>query len=825
MGTDLVAELHHEHDASIRQQQALKRARRRRKVIATITVLVLLVIAGVAAKLGFDAFRHSRALSAAREHLDAGTPGDLTMAASEVDKGLAIKPDDDEAKSILALVRAHEAVLSGQTEALRTSLEGLDEADHDEARLAKSVAELLEGDIEAARASHESATTLDGRATKRMSAWVAGALALAHPYEDENVSAAIGQLESAIAHDPWPPGHRWLAALLARAGRMDDALTTLAAAREAAPSDLGVSVDEALLHALVAQHDAGVLGVTERLRATKGLSPRARARVTLARAIVMKRRGEDEAAELREEAWETAPKWDVDTLDLVVTAAYIAAEEKEGAKRLDELDLDEPASAIYEAWGKLLAGEETAALTLCSKLPQSRPRVAYVQALALAEQHRWQEADPWIDRAKAGLGNLVELRVAKARANAHTGDAKAAIKELDELADEYPHASRVFTALGEAHLATWEDREKDDPPAAAKKSLKKALDREPRPAEAAYLLGTLYEHEAQSKASRADKALDMYDKAVELRAKEPRYRIAYGEYLATHGSEDKAREVLRELVDVDPSVGSALVTLARLEVQAASETGEAVKTKDINAWLAKAAQGGATADELTMARAEVALATTAGPIPAATMKELTALIGRDAKNIGARALHSRALIRAGELRRARASLEYGIKHSLKVLDGRLYLAQAEVEAADRGDKYAARLAYKGWEKVEAEPRPPNELLRYAQQTAAYWESIDNAKVPRSIAKGLTTRAPYRAAAWAFRAEKQARDGYGPEACASADKALELDEDLPAAHAAQAECHIAKFEYPKARAALDKAIEMTKNEDELRRFKRRRRVIR
>ena len=825
MGTDLVAELHHEHDESIRQQRALQRARRRRRVIFTITALILLVIAGIAAKLGYDAFRHSRALAAAREHLDAGTAGDLTVAATEADKGLAIKPGDDEAQSVLALVRAHEAVVSGSTEALHTALEGLDDADYDEAHLARAVAALLEGDIDAAKSAAESVSEPRTRATKRMSAWLAGALALTAPYDEAAVDGAIGQLETAVDGDPWAPGHRWLAALLARAGHMDDALAKLEAAREAAPGDLGVSVDESLLHALVAQHDDGVLEVTESLLAAQGLSPRARARATLARAIVMGRRGEKNADDLREEAWDTTPEWDVDTRDLVVTAAYIAADDKTGKKWLAELDLEDPAAGIYGAWEKLLAGDETAALEKCAKLPQSRPRVAYVQALALAEQHRWEEAGPWIDRAKAGLGNLVELRVAKARADAHTGDPKAAIKALDELADDYPHASRVFTALGEAHLATWKDREKDDPPAAAKKSLKKALDSEPRPAEAAYLLGTLYEHEAKTKASRAEKALQMYDKAVELRGKEPRYRIAYGEYLATHGSEDKAREVLKELVDVEPAVGQPLVTLARLEIRNASETGEAVNVKEINAWLDKAAQGGASPDSLTMARGELALATTAGPIPEATMQELTALLSRNPKDVDARALHSEALLRTGDFRRARASLEYGISHTLKVLDGRLYLAEAEVEAADRGDKYAARLAYKGWEKVEAEPRPPNELLRYARRTADFWEAIDNTNVPRTMAISLTKRMPYRAEAWAFRAEKQARDGHGPEACESAKKALDIDPDLPASHAAQAECHIAKFEYPKARVELDKAIKAAKNEEELKRYKRRRRVIR
>ncbi len=825
MGTDLVAELHHEHDESIRQQLALKRARRRRRVIFTITALILLVIAGIAAKLGYDAFRHSRALTAAREHLDAGTPGDLTVAATEADKGLSIKPGDDEAKSLIALVRAHEAVVIGSTEALRASLEGLDEADHDEARLARAVAALLDGDIDAARSGAESVTQPQTRATKRVAAWLAGSLALTKPYEEDAVSAAIGGLEATVEGDPWIPGHRWLAALLARDGRIDEALAKREAARQASPGDLGISVDEALLHALVAQHDDGVLEVTESLLAAQSLPPRARARATLARAIVEARRGDDNAGDLREKAWDATPTWDVDTRDLAVTAAYIAADDETGSKWLAELDLADPAAGIYAAWEELLAGDETAALEQCAKLPQSRPRVAYVQALALAEQHRWAEAGPWIDRAKAGLGNLVELRVAKARANAHTGDPEAAIKELDELADDYPHASRVFTALGEAHLATWKDRDKDEPPAAAKKSLKKALDSEPRPAEAAYLLGTLYEHEAKTKASRAEKALEMYDKALELRGKEPRYRIAYGEYLATHGSESKAREVLRELVDIEPSVGQPLVTLARLEIRNAAENGEAVNVKDINAWLTKATQGGANPDSLTMARGELALATTAGPIPEATMQELTALLSRSPKDVDARALHSEALLRTGDFRRARASLEYGISHTLKVLDGRLYLAEAEVEAADRGDKYAARLAYKGWEKVEAEPRPPNELLRYARRTSDFWEAIENTAVPRTMGAALTKRIPYRAEAWAFRAEKQARDGQGPEACESANKALEIDKDLPASHAALAECYIAKFEYPKARVELDKAIKTATNVEELKRYKRRRRVIR
>jgi tetratricopeptide (TPR) repeat protein len=823
-GTDLVAELHHEHDESIRQLAQRKRAQRRRRVIFIITGVVLLVVAGVAAKLGFDAYRHARALEAAHEHLDKGTPEDLTAAAADLDRALGIRPQDEEGRALLALVRAHESVISGDTAAVHTALEGLDTAPEPEAKLARGMTAALDGDLDAAATILGELDAVDGKALRRGRAWLVATLALADPYDDEAVAKGIAALEATVDEDPWAPGHRFLAALLARAGRMDDALARLTAAREKAASDLGIAADEAVLHALVAQHDDGVVEVTASLIDGAGLSDRARGRAVLARAIVHARRGEDDAQKLRARAWELLPAWDRDSRDLAVTAAFLDGDVETGKKWLDTLDLGDDVVAIYSAWDELLQGDETGALERCAKLDQARPRVAYVQALALAEQQRWAEATPWIDRAETRLGNLVELRVARHRAAAHAGDPKAAIEALDDLADEYPHASRVFTGLGEAHLAQWTDHDKD-PPEEATKVLKRALDKEARPAEAAYLLGTIYQHAATAKPSRAGKALEMFAKAVELREGEPRFRIAYGEYLATHGDETVARKVLRPLAEVEPSVGQPLVTLASLEILHARETGKKLPAEDIEAWLTKAVAGGASADSLVRARVSLALARDPGPVPAAVVAELSALLSANPKDIDSRVLHSETLLRVGDFDTARASLRFGIDKTLKVLDGRLYLAWARVERADKGDRLAASLAYKGWRKAEAEPRPPNELLRFAEETAEMWGDIDNTDVPRTIGQALTKRVPYRAAAWAFRAEAQARDGHGPESCTSADKALELDEKLAASHAARAECYISRHEYPKARTELDKAIRTATRLDEVRRYKRRRRVIR
>jgi tetratricopeptide (TPR) repeat protein len=824
-GTDLVAEIHSEHDYQVEALAQQRRARRNKRIIWAVTMTVLFAIIVVVGKIGWDAQRHSRALEQAREHLDKATPGDFTAAVAEIEKALSIVAADAEAQSVLALIRAHEAIATGQLEALDAAIEPVADADEPEAKLAKGVAAAIRGDLEATQAMVDATADVDGLANRRTRAWLQGTVALAHPYDDDRVAAAIESLQGVVDDDPWSQSHRWLAALLARAGRSEDALAQLTKAREVAPGDLGIAADEALLHAWEASHEQGVLEVCARILEDGTLTSRSRARAQLAIAIVRARKGDEDAAEARDRAWKQTPSWDADTRDLTIMAAFLAHDLDTGEKWLKKTDPSETVQDIYGAWKDLLTGDTDKALERSAALPQSRPKVALVQALALTEQERWAEAGPWIDRGIEYLGNLPELRVAQQRVAAHTGDPKPAIEALDELADDYPATWRVFTGLGQAHLATWKDRDKEDPPSGAEKALDKAVDKEAIPAEAAYLLGVVAEHEARKKPKRAEKALEMYGRAMELREADPRYRTTYGTYLASHGDPKKAREVLAELLDSDTPVGDPIVTYARLRIAAAEGGGKKVTNEDFDKWVAKAAQGGADPGGIVRARAALALATTSGPLAQPVVTELAGRLTQDPKDIEARVLHSRALLRLRDFDTARASLKYGMKQAETDADGRLYIAQAAVEAADKGERLAASLAQKGWRKIEAEPRPPNELIEYAWEAADFWEEVDNSDVPRSIGVGLTKRVPYRAEAWGFRAVMEFRDGRGDDGCKSASKAMKISEDVAAAQAAQGECYISKHQYPEARKAYDKAIKLAESDREQRQYKRRRRAIR
>ena len=87
------------------------------------------------------------------------------------------------------------------------------------------------------------------------------------------------------------------------------------------------------------------------------------------------------------------------------------------ARQRDEA-VPEPAAAIYRAWALLVDGDAMGALALLAELPQEHPRVAYLQGLALVEQRRFEEAEPWLARvedwdkaARASAARLVAAGV------------------------------------------------------------------------------------------------------------------------------------------------------------------------------------------------------------------------------------------------------------------------------------------------------------------------------------------------------------------------------------------------------------------------------
>lgn len=824
--TDLVAEVHHQHVEA--EQEIVRRRRRRvrRTIVVTILSVALLAGLGFAGKLAWDHHRRSRAVDSAHAHLQAATSEDLQSALDDLDESLVVAPGDDESLTMLALVRAHQAPLSGDATALREALERVPDPEAPAAILARGVAAAVEGDLAGVQTALDATTELDDeRPLRRTRAWLQGVHALARIHELERVPEAIAALEATVSDDAWVPGHRRLIALQLRAGRLDDARARLQAARSAAPADLGLAVDEALLFAVAAEHEDGVVEVTERLESDERLTPRDRGRARLARALVALREGESGRKNGRaslEAAWDELPAWDLDARDLAIEAALFSGWTERAETWAKSLNLDEEPAAIYRAWIELTEGDVGDSLEQCAKLPQAHPRVAWIQALALVEQGRWAEAGTWIERASAAFPERLTLRVAAARVQAHVADPEAAVEVLEELADDDPGTPRVYTGLGQARLAVAGEKGSTSK---AKKALRLALDHEPHPAEAAFLLGTLAERDAADKPAKIDEVIELFDKAAKIDPTTPRYRSNLGRVLAGYGDRARAEEVLRTLPDEPAPAPDDLLLLSRVVIERALRHGEKIPREDVEGWLTKAAEMGGNPVDLVHERARLELAAGGPEALAQTAANLGALLAQHPKDVSARVMHARALRRLGDLEGARASVREGIRRTLIVLDGRLYIEWAAIEDADGNERRAASLAYKGWRKVVAEPRPADELMILARIVADYWLAIDNTDVPRGVAKALLKRVPTRAEAFAFSARMHHLDGVNDEGCADAKKALELDPELAESHAARAECLISQHDYPKAREELQAAISRAKVAGERDQYRRRLRVVR
>ncbi len=820
--TDLVAELHHRKDEAVLEDQRRRRSRRRRTIIGLIIGVVVLAVSAVAGKIAYDRYRLNQAVESARTHLLAGTDGELELAAAAAERGLLVAPNDEDSRRVLAVVRAHQAAAGGSAEALTEALAGLTESDATEAKIAKAVAAALAGELADVRTALDNVEPGGDAPIARLRAWLHATVALGAAYDPTAFDPALAELEQAAGDEKWAPLHRRYAALLLRAGSIDEALARLEAARELDPADVGIAADEALIHAIVSQHTGGVRDVAERLLADETLSPRHRSRVLLARALVnlRKRKGDGIAADL-DAAWESAPSWDLDTRARVIESSLLAGELDRGRKWLEEVDPDDTTKDVHSAWIKLLEGDVAGSLEDCAKLPQTHARVSYVQALALVEQKRFKEAVPWIERALVLYGPRLELRVAAARTQAHNDDPQAAAKELEDIAEDH-HTSRALTGLGEAQLLIAGAKGKTDD---AEETLRDAVETEPRPAEAAFLLAGLIEKQAEKKPAKTPDATKLYEQAVEFDKTTVRYGAALGRYLAKHGDLDKASKVLSSLADEEQVPAAALMALVGVELDRAELGYAEADAKAIGKWLDKATGLGAQPTPVALERARLQLVQRDEATLPTVKANLAAILQRDSLNLDARLLYGETLRRLKDFPNARAVFKEGSAGRKPYGEGRLLIARAGVERSDGSDRLAAQFAWKGWQKLAQHDMPANVRIRLGRETARFWEEIENRSVQRSISKSVVDRVPWRADAWAFRAVTQLADDKNEEGCINAAKALKMDSDLAESHFAKAECWISKHRYPDARKELEKAIELARSASEKKVYRRRLRVLR
>lgn len=827
-----------------------------------------------------------RGLGRARALFLAGTPQDLRAAAEAL--AVARTPGDCLA-SAEALVRAQAWAEFGEDAA---SVEPALAAAADEAgvctdlTLARGIAALAGGDVEAARAALAEAQRSGSALAPLHHRWLAGMLALG---TGEGSADALVGVQALCAESPAAIGcPRLLARLQLAAGDGSAALATLARARDAARAHLGLAADEAFINASLRREYSGVAdladqilaragaasagpdvagpsaALVEELRASPGgppahvdsppqpapastplagsLGATDRAHALLARAVVHVHTGEPAAGLARADmAWPLLPWWDRTARVLALDLALEAGDSARARTWLPAAGLAPADAAVYEAWALLADGDVMAALAGLAALPQDAPRVAYLQGLALVEQRRWDEAEPWLVRAEGFYPGRVELEVARARVAVHLGDRVTALRKLTGLAEEEVHAPRAWTGLGEAHLAVAEktpapaaaEVETDDDWSvrgdlsqrtgesedrdlrAAQKALTRAVEREPRAAEAMLLLAQVWRRRHSVPESERN-VLTWLEQAAATNPKLPRYREALARHLAETGSLARAEEMLRALV-VEPGVEPATpLVLADLVLARAVRRGEAAPP-EVGDWLALAESAGVEAGALarTRAHADLALGTAASLRAAAA--RLDARLAREPGDIDARVLLAQVRLAQHDDEEAESLLRSGIYQVGAASSGRLFLAWARLELRQHKRKQAALHARAALRRMAVEGRPAAELLEAADLAVTLFVRSDQAKLATTMTRGLTTRLPDSAHAWRLEARAQLGAGEASRARQAIGRALALAADDPANLEVQGQIALRSGDRKTGRAALSRALERTTDDAARRRI--------
>lgn len=816
----LVEEIHNQqqHDADQESERrkhrdraaaASRRAKIRNRVLFLVAVLLLLGAVAFGVKEFAENRRIEQGLAAAEEPLAASSVAKLETARTVLDSNLAVAPGHPATLGRIALVLTH-LHIRGVLEAdeARGAVEQAREAGRPEGALCEGMLAALEGDFDQARRAYEGALADEDPWVRADAAWLQAVVALGHPYDVAMEDAAVAQLEASLEETPSASNLRALATLVARRGDLELALLKTAEARELAPEDTGLSVDEAFFKVLKAESVAGALELVDALDgAVRGPDV---ARLSITKGLAQLHEGEpDDGVEALSDAWRALSPADNDArLHVLEGLLSYGKVDRVGSLRKG-VHLGSQADGVVDAWEALARGRSKEALAVLEAMPQTLPRVGHLQALALVEQHRHAEARPWVEFARQRLPDRPDLAVASARVATVADESRpAALKELEALADAHPWTYRVWTGLAEARLGALDPESPDaEVLEEAIAALERAIDREVAPAEASFRLAQQHASRIFDEPEEAAAALKHFRLAAETPPKLGIYRASYGTFLVQLARAREAREVLMPLVP-DASLGPGpLLDLARASSTDASLRGTPVD-EGVLGWLTEAAARGAEPAQLELEWARYELARRNPQAQQQARARLAALVVSDPRNVEIRALYGTSLLALGELRLAKTTLRDGIRRTLRTLDGRLYVVDARVELAGRQKRRAASLAYKGWRKMVREPDlPVGALLDTAPFVAGLWTDLGQPKAAATVGRGLTLRAPVSPRAWVLRGGIELAGDRPGAACTSADRAVELDEKLPSGWELRGDCLTALGEHTPAVTSYDRAVNL------------------
>lgn len=797
-GLDLLEDLHRQ-----RRRRTLRRA-------AWSAALALgLLGVGIGFKQLADRRDADVALDTASIQVHSGTMSDLESAAAVLEASEERNASEPALRSALALVRAHLwAEFGVASEAAHAAVRA---APTGSARqLAEALVAFGDGRIEEAANQLERVGTGEAGRVRGLiddlvaqeSAWLAAMLGIARREPPPELDATLEPLERACRDYPRNVVlKRAKARLLMAHGRAEKALEELQRARDLSRGHLGLAADEALYNALLHRELGGVASVADQLMAMQeqGVAPPDLANARLARAVAHVRSGEPEAAvALLEQAWPHLPAWDLGPRRLAVETALEAGQGERTSAWLPESGLSPSEREIYGAWATLLRGEVMEALEQLEKLPQEHALVGYLQALALVEQRRFVEAQPWIERTEALLPGRIEIEVARARVELQLGDRKRALRRLKGLAEEEPYAPRAYTGLGEAYL---QQTDGDRDLAAAKRILQKAIEREPVPAEAMLLLARVW-HEKRNGDSEAEhQALQLLERAAQTNPHLPRYRTELALYLADLGYEMRARELLRTVVKERGVPWPAFVTLVRLEL--VTNDG----AFDPSALLETAAELGADPRILERERARAAMLQNTPASLAEAEAKLRTMLLADETDLDTRVLYGLTRARQHDRKGAKTTIMRGYKLHPEAQHGRLDFALAQVQARFGQRDRAAPRARRAWILMRDEQRPAAELLEVAELATSLWSREGEDRVALAVARDLTSRMSYHHEAWTIRARTELAAGESGAARTSAERAIELDGNHAEAHVIRGHALIRFGHKEEARKAYERAVEL------------------
>ncbi len=652
--------------------------------------------------------------------------------------------------------------------------------------------------------------------------WLAGMLALGTG-DSAAVTAARAEAEALCTEVPEAVAyHRLRARLQLQSGDPEAALASLASVRAAARTHLGLAADEALMNAVLRREFSGVADLTDQLLGpglVDGLAPPDRGHALLARAVVHVHAGEAAAALARiDTAWPLLPWWDRTARTLALDLSLEAGDSRRVLAWTTALAVPEPEAGVYRAWALLVDGDVMAGLAALAELPQDHPRVAYLQGLALVEQRRFDEAEPWLARADRLLPGRVEIEVARARVAVHTGDPTnhtMALRKLAGLAEEEVYAPRAFTGLGEAHLAQ-EPGKRDL--RAAQKALGRALEREPRAAEAMLLLAQVWQLRRAEAPEGTRNALEFYEQAAASNRRLPRYREALAAYLADLGQRARAETMLRQLVDepgITPETPLRLVDIVlQAHEDSASDGGiPEPRGREVQMWIGTAGALGADPAALLRSRARLDLALGTAASLRAAQTRLEARLAQDPADVDSRILLVRVRMAQRDDEAAETLVRSGIYTVGAGSSGRLFLAWARLELRQHQRKQAALHARAALHRMQAEGRPAVELLDAAELAVTMFLRTEQIKLAAGVTRQLVQQLPDSAEAWRLEARAQLDSQETAKARRAAARAIELAPEAPQGHELRAQIALRSGDRKAGIAALQQALTLARDDRE------------